>query len=710
MTNGAVRPAQQIETLAERVLAGQVAFFVGAGFSLDSEQNGTGRLQARLLARFSALSQVLGAGALRDKLLSTFDLRDLVEDAGGALLSREIVRKLTPEYYSLNDWMCAAFAWLVQRVNRYDEPTRKALLTEVEYFEDLFLKGYGERVPFDPIDLSTLGCIRDDAARGKALFLETLGFASMEIMAGLPEHPDLLTVRSSYQLRPRQRHEVLARLAREGLCPTLVTTNYDLLIEGAYRLAGFEYRSSPVKPIAPTQVPHMAVVGEPLEFFELGDGSRTALVLKLHGCASLYRQRKEETLRATAGQATGAWERYLRAIVYTYREIQNWREDSWSRDFLCTLLRTRTLVLCGYSVADSVVHDTFRTVYEELWRHRAAARPPAEATNGFAAPTRSARALPVPAFFFGPRKRWEFHGAEILRAASRASGESFPGLTHHPHYVQFEYVSDGAFPTMDQLFVWLYHRVLRLRQKEALEQELPRVASQLLLRPPRDEELARLRARFAELLRDEERVLSGLRSGSSTSEFSAIVAWTDQFHVAFLRQLALADAVARRQRPRRHIDELKGVPTWYFPFSERPDWGAWGVVIELALRRMIASSLPDGTDWKNLRGQVLVHAEGGVPSLTWRAGHLSHALAIRFRVDAQSHRYAFVGAPRSRRLWEPAAEQLPWPRETPEKAEGDVLRRTPDARALWSFAAGLTESGAHDWLEEPNVHEHRQHA
>ena len=31
---------------------------------------------------------------------------------------------------------------------------------------------------------------------------------------------------------------MLARLAREGLSPQLLTTNYDLLVEGAYRLAG----------------------------------------------------------------------------------------------------------------------------------------------------------------------------------------------------------------------------------------------------------------------------------------------------------------------------------------------------------------------------------------------------------------------------------------------------------------------------------------
>ena len=56
-------------------------------------------------------------------------------------------------------------------------------------------------------------------------------------------------------------------------------------------------------------------------------------------------------------------------MVFTYREIQNWRKDSWSRDLVSTLLRTRTIVLCGYSGTDPVVHDTFRTVYEEILAH-----------------------------------------------------------------------------------------------------------------------------------------------------------------------------------------------------------------------------------------------------------------------------------------------------------------------------------------------------
>jgi hypothetical protein len=53
----------KLENLAERIYHGQVVFFVGAGFSLDSEGLTGARLLLRLLARFDALSSTLIGGA-----------------------------------------------------------------------------------------------------------------------------------------------------------------------------------------------------------------------------------------------------------------------------------------------------------------------------------------------------------------------------------------------------------------------------------------------------------------------------------------------------------------------------------------------------------------------------------------------------------------------------------------------------------------------
>ncbi len=82
--------------------------------------------------------------------------------------------------------------------------------------------------------------------RGKALFLDTMGFANPDIMGGhKPLHDAVESVERNFRGSLRDRHRVLAWLAREGLCPIVLTTNYDLLIEGGYRLAGFEPRPSP---------------------------------------------------------------------------------------------------------------------------------------------------------------------------------------------------------------------------------------------------------------------------------------------------------------------------------------------------------------------------------------------------------------------------------------------------------------------------------
>jgi len=148
-----------------------------------------------------------------------------------------------------------------------------------------------------------------------------------------------------------------------------VTPNFDLLLEGAYRLAGFRDRTlGPENPLPPTMFSDYVRITSPAEFFSEGKAHRTAVLIKMHGCARTYRDVKPN------GSNEREWREalrdYLRSMVFTYREIQNWREDSWAADFLRTLLRTRTVVFAGYSLQDPVVHDTFRTVYEEMARIR----------------------------------------------------------------------------------------------------------------------------------------------------------------------------------------------------------------------------------------------------------------------------------------------------------------------------------------------------
>ena len=54
----------QLSRLSTRLVAGDVVFFIGAGYSLDSEGNTPGILIARLLARFDAIARTIAASTL----------------------------------------------------------------------------------------------------------------------------------------------------------------------------------------------------------------------------------------------------------------------------------------------------------------------------------------------------------------------------------------------------------------------------------------------------------------------------------------------------------------------------------------------------------------------------------------------------------------------------------------------------------------------
>ena len=114
------------------------------------------------------------------------------------------------------------------------------------------------------------------------------------------------------------------------------------------------------------------------------------------------------------------------------------------------------------------MHDTFRTVYEEILAHRSqgAARktPPEKDTL---------------AFFTGASGRAEFPGLEILRASSRAAGVAKPKLFDYPNHLGFHFPKRDtrqSFPSLDELFLWLYHRSLRRLQLNAIRSDLQRIA------------------------------------------------------------------------------------------------------------------------------------------------------------------------------------------------------------------------------------------
>ena len=103
--------------LADRVVAGEVVFFVGAGASVDSESNTAAVLVARLLARFNAITAYFlehpdavireRAENVRAGLQRTFGVTP------GSMHPQDVAT-LASSYFNIHDWMCAALDWLLE--------------------------------------------------------------------------------------------------------------------------------------------------------------------------------------------------------------------------------------------------------------------------------------------------------------------------------------------------------------------------------------------------------------------------------------------------------------------------------------------------------------------------------------------------------------------------------------------------------------------
>lgn len=683
-------PQEGLGRLAERVVAGEVVFFVGAGFSIDSEGNTARHLISRLLVRFDAMTGLLTGGCLRPSSDLADCARELrrglavtfsISEIDGYLTTPTQVATLAREYYTVNDWLTSAFSLLLGEIRSSKTVDREQFLRLLGNRERVLLAEHlGEKPPrfskLEPEDLERVLAL-PAAEAGKALFLETMGFADPATMAGEPCNPNLAAVERSFGRRLLPRHHVLAWLAREGLAPTLLTTNFDLLLEGAYRLAGMtpqladeahyltSHRPQLIQGAPPATFDAFRRITSATEFFGRGGDHRSASLLKIHGCAECYRlaRRQPKSLEA-----------YLPSLVFTFREIQNWRDDSWSRDMVSTLLRTRTVVFCGYSGADPVLHDTIRTVYEEMARRRG------KLGKARGADTKEK----VPAFFLGSIDKTEFHGMEILRAASRAVGDD-PGLTKHPNYLHFQFLSklgESPFPHLDEVMRWLFHLVFRRRQAQALEGNLGRLATILLGHPcPEVERIAVLNEFQALRHAEEEAAAKWSEKPAHRRQFERMVGWVEQFQVRLLREFSLGEAVLRSAGPGLELERLRR-SRWYYPALDHSDWAAWGAVVELALRRRIAAwQGVKEKDWHKDRPWVSAVA-GDQPAVLYSqdgSRPTPDCLTVRLRSPGgRAQTAATRGVFRKHRAWEIDYGEIPWRRE----AKGG----TPGAATLWEWA------------------------
>tara|TARA_R110002072_G_scaffold302978_1_gene490635 strand:+ start:45413 stop:47971 length:2559 start_codon:yes stop_codon:yes gene_type:complete len=709
---------ESIENLVDRIGKGEVVFFVGAGFSLDSEGNSATRLMTRLLWRLQAMSVVLESTI--GKQLSDYEQSDRQETgteaeslaARRALIESLLksmkrtfklkfnfafaaddprrhqfwwpftdIRKVAEKYYESNDWFCATFEKLLEigyavcQIAGTDVRERstklESMISEIAFVEEQMRKR--QRLPdgkddpdgkleiVDSVPLCrVVPCLfawassrSTDRSRdaGKALFLDTMGFADEAIMGGNFRQQNLRGVEDSFRQRLFPRHHVLARLAREGLCPVVLTTNYDLLLEGAWRMSGFELEadrdcSSQRSPFHATMPPaplrEMAVVSSPLEFVECGKANRTSLVVKVHGCVGNYRRSRyalgaqpaslffdDDTNEMTRRlRSVAEWESNLQSMVFTYREIQNWREDSWARDYLATTQRTRSVAFVGYSLQDPVIHDAFRTVYEEMAvDQKRAMDSKAEAHRGLSqhresGPTATAAKRPqrdASAFFFGSAGEQSFHATEVLHAATWAAGSESSSPHEHTNYLRFSYLhEDYQFPNLDDLFLWTYHRTMRQRQLQMLKDELRPIAATLLRGSnvvPLPSTMKQIEDRFRRVMQLECQIAEnwfgddvGTLSDGLTDEeelrekqerrrkcdryrrqLQHLVAWTWSFQPALMKEFACADIRNRRGVAVPVVSSLRNTD-WYHPASAAPGHVAWGVVLELAIRWLLGST------------------------------------------------------------------------------------------------------------------------
>ena len=684
--------------LAHKVLEGDVVFFFGSGASYDSEKNSAARLIRRLLLRVQACAMSLGRDGedvLRN-LVSIFDLRLIGDDPAVAELKKrdlqftaadrsaprflfsaeDVDQRLSRDFYESNEWFCQAFVRLLEIIAERTDAARTQLIGDIAKCEEALRLSLGAKVedavPLSPIAEELLALLEHGGARradaGKALFLDTMGFDDLRIMGGDPEGP-LRKVQESYQARLLPRHTVVARFAREGWCPETLTTNFDMLLEGAFRLAGFRVGRKQ-HDFPPTLVNEFEAIASRIEFYTRAKAYRTAVLVKMHGCTKPHRVRPLDPAKLSD---------YLRSMVFTYREIQNWRTDSWAADYLRTLLRTRVVVFCGYSVRDPVIHDTFRTIYEEMaGAHRGAPvdRPAKDA----------------PAFFLAAREnstRLEYHGTAVLQAASAAVGarraEAFGA---HPNYLTCLY-RGGAFPDLDEMFRWLFHMTFRLRQHECLRADFPRALRLLLGRrtPVADREVTAVRAGFSRLVARERRAARlWTPDAASRRAHGAQCAWTETFHTALLREFACGELVRTRSGPGFELGCMREC-AWYFPSMQDAAWTCWGAVLELALHHLAKAAgatiraadcqrptvfLQDPAQFRQTPSALTIHLAGFD-----RPGTLPNV----------------AGHPWRRVFWELNTADAPWPRPeqcafTPRGQGSPALLRTapPHAEEIWQWA------------------------
>src|ERR1041385_9009599 len=153
-------PASQLQRLARHFYAGDGVFFVGAGFSLESEPNYYPPFMRRLLARLVAFSRAFeeelkqeetkkasGGSPEKprdnpiDELLSAFGLESANATAEFPFTG-EHLKKFEQRYYETNELLCSAYGRLLSEAaqHRRSSLSRQSFIRKISKHENDLLQ------------------------------------------------------------------------------------------------------------------------------------------------------------------------------------------------------------------------------------------------------------------------------------------------------------------------------------------------------------------------------------------------------------------------------------------------------------------------------------------------------------------------------------------------------------------------------------------
>ena len=181
---------ERLDDLSDRVMAGEVVFFIGAGFSLDSEGNTALRLMRRLIVRFAAITAVLrkvnkkDLTENKDNSINYSYIRDVAKEMrhgfmttfnlprNRKLYAEKNIEFLSKLYYQINDWFCSAFCILLK--NMQDIENKIEFCKRINLLENEYLKSSNsDKEPLETINLKVYKTLTYPGT-GKALFLDTI--------------------------------------------------------------------------------------------------------------------------------------------------------------------------------------------------------------------------------------------------------------------------------------------------------------------------------------------------------------------------------------------------------------------------------------------------------------------------------------------------------------------------------------------------------